>query len=47
MDLVARGAVAAGWLPPVKARLLLWALALSGPLHPRDVAAAFGARGTP
>ncbi|WP_370290849.1 asparaginase [Nocardioides sp.] len=38
VDLVARGAVGAGWLPPVKARLLLWALALRGPV-PREVAA--------
>lgn len=29
-DLVRRGAIAAGWLPPVKARLLLWALIRSG-----------------
>lgn len=29
-DLMRRGAIAAGWLPPVKARLLLWALIRSG-----------------
>jgi len=45
VDLVARGAVAAGWLPPVKARLLLWALLLAG--RRDDVAAAFADRGAP
>ncbi|KRC59565.1 MULTISPECIES: asparaginase [unclassified Nocardioides] len=45
IDLIERGAVGAGWLPPVKARLLLWALALRGPLARADVAAEFEARG--
>ena len=47
VDLVARGAVGAGWLPPVKARLLLWGLALDGPPAPDLVAAEFLLRGTP
>ncbi|WGX95624.1 asparaginase [Nocardioides sp. L-11A] len=47
IDLVARGAVGAGWLPPVKARLLLWALALRGPLARADVVAEFELRGRP
>ncbi|WP_408896718.1 asparaginase [Nocardioides sp. R1-1] len=47
IDLVARGAVGAGWLPPVKARLLLWALALGGPVTRADVAAEFERRGRP
>lgn len=34
-DLVRRGAIAAGWLPPVKARLLLWALIRSGSTRER------------
>lgn len=45
MDLVERGAVGAGWLSPVKARLLLWALALRGPLPRDEVVAAFEERG--
>ncbi|GAA1529005.1 asparaginase [Nocardioides humi] len=45
VDLLARGAVGAGWLPPVKARLLLWALALRGPVPRADVATAFAERG--
>ncbi|HWJ66095.1 MAG TPA: asparaginase [Nocardioides sp.] len=47
IDLVARGAVGAGWLSPVKARLLLWALALRGPVSRDDAVAAFEVRGTP
>ncbi len=47
IDLVARGAVGAGWLSPVKARLLLWALSLGGPVPRADVAAAFELRGRP
>lgn len=47
VDLVARGAIGAGWLPPVKARLLLWALALRGPVDHDVVRAAFAERGTP
>lgn len=39
LDLVARGAVPAGWLDPRKARLLVWALLAggSGPDHVRQV----------
>ncbi|WP_157537158.1 asparaginase [Nocardioides sp. Root190] len=47
IDLVARGAVGAGWLSPVKARLLLWALALRGPVARADVVAEFEVRGRP
>lgn len=47
IDLVARGAIPAGWLPPVKARLLLWSLALIGESSPQRVAAELGVRGTP
>lgn len=47
IDLVARGAVGAGWLSPVKARLLLWALALRGPVARADVIAEFEVRGRP
>lgn len=47
VDLVARGAIGAGWLPPVKARLLLWALALTGTTGHDAVRAAFAERGTP
>ncbi|TWG99389.1 L-asparaginase [Nocardioides sp. J9] len=47
IDLVARGAVGAGWLSPVKARLLLWALALRGPVDRDLLAAELAVRGTP
>lgn len=47
VDLVARGAIAAGWLTPVKARLLLWALALPGPITRDTVADAFALHGHP
>lgn len=47
VDLVARGAVAAGWLSPVKARLLLWALCRVGRPDPAGVAAAFAEHGVP
>lgn len=47
IDLTARGAVGAGWLSPVKARLLLWALALGGPPSRQDVIDAFAERGRP
>lgn len=47
VDLVARGAVGAGWLSPVKARLLLWALALRGPVARADLAAELEVRGRP
>lgn len=40
VDLVARGALAAGWLPPVRARLLLWSLLLTG--EPGDAGAGVG-----
>lgn len=46
IDLVARGALAAGWLAPVKARLLLWALAATGATRD-EVAASFAERGRP
>lgn len=47
IDLLARGAVGAGWLLPVKARLLLWALALRGPVARADVVHEFEVRGRP
>jgi L-asparaginase len=43
-DLVRRGAIAAGWLPPVKARLLLWALIRSGSSR-EQLRSEFGVRG--
>jgi L-asparaginase len=43
-DLISRGAVPAGWLTPVKARLLLWALLRLG-CSPSRVAAEFARRG--
>lgn len=46
VDLAARGAVGAGWLSPLKARLLLWALSSRGPVGRDEVAAAFEARGS-
>ncbi|MBV6727605.1 asparaginase [Nocardioides daeguensis] len=47
IDLLARGAVGAGWLLPVKARLLLWAMALRGPVTRADVVREFEVRGRP
>ncbi|MEV4999597.1 asparaginase [Nocardioides sp. LML1-1-1.1] len=46
VDLAARGAVGAGWLSPLKARLLLWALASRGPVGRDELAAAFEVRGS-
>ena len=43
-DLIARGAVPAGWLTPVKARLLLWSLLRLG-CSPSRVGAEFADRG--
>jgi L-asparaginase len=43
-DLIARGAVPAGWLTPVKARLLLWSLLRLG-CSPSRVGAEFAERG--
>lgn len=45
MDLVARGAIAAGWLPPVKARLLLWSVLCAG--YAEGVREEFAHRGAP
>lgn len=46
VDLVRRGAIPAGWLPPVKARLLLWALMLGQPDR-QTVVDELARRGTP
>jgi L-asparaginase len=43
-DLLARGAVSAGWLDPRKARLLVWAL-LAARADPDAVRATVAARG--
>ncbi len=45
VDLAERGAVGAGWLAPVKARLLLWALSATG--ASADWRAEFATRGRP
>lgn len=45
VDLVARRAVAAGWLPPVKARLLLWSVLCVGDAD--EVREEFAQRGAP
>lgn len=45
-DLLARGAVGAGWLAPVKARLLLWALTATDATR-TEVTEAFARRGRP
>lgn len=47
VDLQRRGAVGAGWLPPLKARLLLSALLWSGPVDPMRLIAAYDERGRP
>ncbi|MDR0345784.1 MAG: asparaginase [Nocardiopsaceae bacterium] len=44
-DLIARGAIPAGWLTPLKARLLLWALVRQRSCRNR-IAEEFAARGT-
>lgn len=46
VDLAARGAVGAGWLTPLKARLLLWALASRGPVGRDELVAELAARGS-
>jgi L-asparaginase len=43
-DLIARGALPAGWLTPAKARLLLWALLRQG-WPPSRIADEFARRG--
>lgn len=47
VDLVRRGAIAAGWLPPVKARLLLWSLLLAGETDREVLRAEYADRGAP
>jgi L-asparaginase len=47
VDLVRRGAIPAGWLSPVKARLLLWALLLTGETDRERLRAAYADRGAP
>lgn len=44
-DLIARGALPAGWLRPRQARLLLWALLAQG-THPVEIAEHFAHRGS-
>ncbi|MFD0807260.1 asparaginase [Nocardioides caeni] len=46
VDLIARGAIGAGWQAPVKARLLLWALTATGATR-AQVADVFAVRGRP
>lgn len=45
VDLLARGALGTGWLAPVKARLLLWALTLDGPVSSTRLASELALRG--